>query len=104
MNRHECGTPSGRLLMPADVADAPGRSGLDPVMSRQDAARVLCELFLTNAEQRNHAANDELVAELVRRIRVRQHSPHHHDDQSPAALRGSPMDPGRVDPECGSVR
>jgi hypothetical protein len=84
--------------------DAPGLSEPDPVMSRQDAARVLCELFLINAEQRNHAANDELVAELVHQIRIRQHSPHHHDGQPPPALQGTPPNRGHMDPECGSVR
>jgi predicted GTPase len=42
------------------------------VMSRQDAAKMLCELFLANADQGNHAGNDELVAELMCRIRAEQ--------------------------------
>ncbi|HEY3894344.1 MAG TPA: hypothetical protein VGL88_03140 [Pseudonocardiaceae bacterium] len=41
-----------------------------PAMANTDAAaRVLCDYFLVNAERGDNAANDELVAELVRRIR-----------------------------------
>lgn len=50
-----------------------------PMISTQDAARTLCDLFLTNAEQGNHAVNDELVAELVHRIRAQQQSRNHHN-------------------------
>jgi hypothetical protein len=31
---------------------------------------VLCDYFLLNADRGDHAANDELVAELVRRMRA----------------------------------
>ncbi|MGH3897919.1 MAG: hypothetical protein ACRDTA_06605 [Pseudonocardiaceae bacterium] len=45
-----------------------------PVISTEAAARALCELFLTNADRGDHAANDHLVAEMVGRIRARQDS------------------------------
>ncbi|MGH3998053.1 MAG: hypothetical protein ACRDTJ_11390 [Pseudonocardiaceae bacterium] len=41
-----------------------------PLISAEAAARTLQECFLANAERGDNAANDELVAELVRRIRV----------------------------------
>ncbi|MGH3767919.1 MAG: hypothetical protein ACRDS0_20235 [Pseudonocardiaceae bacterium] len=41
-------------------------------MSPAAAAQALCDHFLTNAERGDHAANDELIAELLRRIRARQ--------------------------------
>ncbi|HET9256293.1 MAG TPA: hypothetical protein VFO16_14000 [Pseudonocardiaceae bacterium] len=41
-------------------------------ISADEAARALCALFLANADRGDNAANDNLVAELVRRIRVRQ--------------------------------
>ncbi|MGH3767587.1 MAG: hypothetical protein ACRDS0_28195 [Pseudonocardiaceae bacterium] len=40
--------------------------------SPQAAARALQELFLDNADRGDDAANDELVAELRRRIREQQ--------------------------------
>lgn len=36
------------------------------------AGRALCDYFLANADRGDNAVNDELVAELVRRIRMRQ--------------------------------
>ena len=36
------------------------------------AAQALCDHFLVNVDRGDHAANDELVTELVRRIRSRQ--------------------------------
>ncbi|MGH3799626.1 MAG: hypothetical protein ACRDTD_05720 [Pseudonocardiaceae bacterium] len=40
-----------------------------PVIDSPDAAaRALRDLFLANADRGDNAANDELVAELVRRI------------------------------------
>ncbi|MDQ2882495.1 MAG: hypothetical protein M3Y48_15170 [Actinomycetota bacterium] len=36
------------------------------------AAQALCDYFLANAERGDHGANDELIAELVRRIRAGQ--------------------------------
>lgn len=46
----------------------------DPLLidSQDAAARALCDFFLANADRGDNAANDELVAELVRRIRVRR--------------------------------
>ncbi|MGH3888481.1 MAG: hypothetical protein ACRDSZ_18290 [Pseudonocardiaceae bacterium] len=38
------------------------------------AAQALCDYFLANADCGDHAANDELVAELLRRIRSHQAS------------------------------
>jgi hypothetical protein len=38
------------------------------------AARVLCDYFLANADRGNNAANDDLVAELMQRIRTQQAS------------------------------
>lgn len=54
-----------------------------PVISAQDAARAVCALFLANAERDDNAGNDELVAEVVHRIRAQQ-SRDHHNSQSPA--------------------
>jgi hypothetical protein len=42
------------------------------LISADAAARVLCDYFLLNADRGDHAANDELVAELVRRMRAGQ--------------------------------
>lgn len=54
-----------------------------PVISGEDAARLLCELFLANADRGDNAANDHLVVEMVHRIRVRQASPDHDGSQPP---------------------
>lgn len=43
-----------------------------PTISAEAAARALCELFLTNADRGDNAANDHLIAEMVRRIRTQQ--------------------------------
>ena len=43
-----------------------------PVISADDAAQVLCDYFLANAERGDNAANDEFVAELALRMRTRQ--------------------------------
>ncbi|HET9254673.1 MAG TPA: hypothetical protein VFO16_05665 [Pseudonocardiaceae bacterium] len=46
-----------------------------PVISRRLAAEAIVNYFLANADAGNHAANDELVAELARRQReARQHN------------------------------
>ncbi len=42
--------------------------------SQATAAETLRDYFLANAEAGDNAANDELVAELVRRIRTQQAS------------------------------
>lgn len=44
----------------------------NPPLTSADAARALRDLFLANADRGANAANDELVAELVRRIRALQ--------------------------------
>lgn len=98
VNRDD-GAASGRLLMPADLVGVCGSGAPDPlvnlpipespVMSAQDAARALCELFLTNAERGNRAGHDELVAELAHRVRAQQQSSDHHSSPPPP---GRPTD------------
>jgi hypothetical protein len=64
-------TPAGRR---SSTPDAPGGQP-DPtplIPNPAAAARALRDHFLANADRGDHAANDELVAELVRRIRSRQ--------------------------------
>ncbi len=47
--------------------------GPGPLLINADAAaRMLCDHFLANADRGDNAANDELVAELVRRMRAAQ--------------------------------
>ncbi len=41
-----------------------------PVISADAAARALQEYFLANADRGDDAANDELVAEMLRRMRA----------------------------------
>jgi hypothetical protein len=41
-----------------------------PVISVDAAARALQEYFLANADRGDNAANDELVAEMLRRMRA----------------------------------
>jgi hypothetical protein len=62
----QCGSGVHRgMPRPADL----------PVIDSPEAAgRALGELFLTNADRGNDAANDDLVAEVVRRIRAQQGS------------------------------
>lgn len=38
-----------------------------PMLTRELAAYAITSYFLANAEAGNHAANDELIAELARR-------------------------------------
>jgi hypothetical protein len=45
-----------------------------PMISAEAAAKTLCELFLTNADRGDNAANDHLIAEMVGRIRAQQES------------------------------
>jgi hypothetical protein len=45
-----------------------------PLVSADAAARALQEYFLANADRGDDAANDEFVAEMLRRIRARQAS------------------------------
>ena len=49
-------------------------SGLPLIDSPDAAARVLCDYFLANADRGNNAGNDELVTELIHRIRTQQAS------------------------------
>jgi GGDEF domain-containing protein len=44
------------------------------IESPATAAEALRDYFLANADAGDHAANDELIAELVRRIRTHQAS------------------------------
>ena len=41
-----------------------------PLISADAASRALQEYFLANADRGDNAANDELVAELLRRMRA----------------------------------
>jgi hypothetical protein len=43
-----------------------------PLISADAAARMMCDHFLVNADRGDNAANDNLVAELVRRMRAGQ--------------------------------
>ena len=45
-----------------------------PLIRADAAARALRDLFLANADRDDNAANDELVTELVRRIRAQRSS------------------------------
>ncbi len=61
--------PAGRR---SRTPDAPGGQP-DPspvIMSPAAPAQALCDHFLTNADRGDDAANDELIAELLRRIRA----------------------------------
>ncbi|MGB7797650.1 MAG: hypothetical protein WBL53_15550 [Pseudonocardiaceae bacterium] len=63
--------PAGRR---SRTPEAPGGQP-DPtpvIPNPAAAAQALCDHFLVNADRGDHAANDELVTELVRRIRSRQ--------------------------------
>ncbi|MGH3823237.1 MAG: hypothetical protein ACRDRA_10445 [Pseudonocardiaceae bacterium] len=69
MRQHTpAGAPVPAPQFPATGSDAP------LIDSPAAAAKALRDYFLTNAEAGDNAANDELVAELVRRIRVQQAS------------------------------
>lgn len=46
----------------------------DPPLLSADAARALQEYFLANADRGDDAANDKLVAEILRQIRARRAS------------------------------
>lgn len=70
-------TPAGRRSSAPIPTSAPGGQP-DPtpvIPNPAAAAQALCDHFLANADRGDHAANDELVAELVRRIRSRQTAP-----------------------------
>ncbi|MGH3799151.1 MAG: hypothetical protein ACRDTD_03280 [Pseudonocardiaceae bacterium] len=42
------------------------------MISAEAAAMALCELFLANADRGDNAANDDLIAEMLDRIRTPQ--------------------------------
>lgn len=46
-----------------------------PLISADAAASALQEYFLANADRGDNAANDELAAAILRRIRTRRTSP-----------------------------
>ncbi|MGH3926812.1 MAG: hypothetical protein ACRDTT_28770 [Pseudonocardiaceae bacterium] len=68
--------PAGRR---SSTPEAPGGQP-DPnpvitspvIMSPAAVAQALCDHYLTNADRGDDAANDELIAELLRRIRARR--------------------------------
>jgi hypothetical protein len=45
-----------------------------PLISAEAAARALQEYFLANADRGDNAANDELIAEILRRMRASRES------------------------------
>jgi len=49
------------------------RDNSDQLVIRELAAQAIMSYFLLNAEVGNHAANDELIAELARRQREDRH-------------------------------
>ncbi len=62
------------VIDPGVHRGTPCLAGLPVIDSPEAAGRALGELFLANADRGNNAANDHLVAELVRRIRAQQDS------------------------------
>lgn len=81
-------TPAGRRSSDPVSPPAPGGQP-DPIpviMSPGAAAQALCDQFLANADRGDHAANDELVTELLCRIRSRQAT--WEPSGSPGAVRG----------------
>ena len=66
-----------------------------PMISAEAAAKALCELFLTNADRGDNAANDHLLAEIVGRIRTQQESrDSDRCQQPPTPLAGPPLTSG----------
>lgn len=71
--------PAGRRSSAPTPLQAPGGqpdpkhlAGGGVISEAHAAGRALCDYFLANADRGDNAVNDELVAELVRRIRMRQ--------------------------------
>jgi hypothetical protein len=99
-------TPAGRR---SRTPEAPGGQP-DPtpvIPNPAAAARALCDHFLVNADRGDHAANDELVAEQVRRIRCRQAARDGAGecDQDVTDIRGRPaVVPDHRDDERNAVR
>ena len=72
-------TPAGRRSSaPTPLQAAGGQpdpkhlAGRGATSEAHAAGRALCDYFLANADRGDNAVNDQLVAELVRRIRMRQ--------------------------------
>ena len=67
-------TPCRFPLTSAEPVTDPSPAGSPapgpPLISAEAAARALQECFLANADRGDNAANDELVAELLRRMRA----------------------------------
>ncbi|MGH8571593.1 MAG: hypothetical protein ACREX8_03325 [Gammaproteobacteria bacterium] len=49
-----------------------GDAATSLALALPNAGQALCEYFLANAERGDNAANDQLVAELARRIRAQR--------------------------------
>lgn len=62
------------VINPGAHRATPRPTGLPVIDSPETAGQALGELFLANADRGDDAANDHLVAELVRRIRAQQNS------------------------------
>ena len=62
------------VINPGAHRSTPCPAGLPVIVSPETARRALGELFLANADRGDDAANDDLVAELVGRIRAQQDS------------------------------
>lgn len=59
------------------------------IPNKEDAARALATCFLVNADAGNNAANDELIAELLRhQRRLREQQNFHHLPTDVEALHG----------------
>jgi hypothetical protein len=60
------------LQAPGGQPDPKHLAGGGTTSEAHAAGRALCDYFLANADRGDNAVNDQLVAELVRRIRMRQ--------------------------------
>lgn len=66
-----CDPRRARRRSEAHLVSSPTPDG--PLIDSPDAAaRALCDYFLANAYRGDNAVNYDLVAEVVRRIRIRQ--------------------------------
>jgi hypothetical protein len=68
-------------------------------LTSAQAARALCDVFLANADRGDNAANDDLVAELVQRIRALQDCA--NSDRSPQAAGPPGCSPLRAGGDVG---
>lgn len=71
------------VINPGAHRGTPRPTCLPVIDSPEAAGQALGELFLANADRGDDAANDDLVAELVRRIRAQQDSRDGDRDQQP---------------------